>query len=138
MRKIQDHFYRVSAKALVLDGKKRFLLTKENNGLWELPGGGLDFKETPQVCLAREIKEETGLETIYISKIPSYFLTAISMKGQCWVANVLYETRLKNFKFTPSDECVEMRYFNVREALEEKLFPSVKEFLKMYNPDNHK
>jgi 8-oxo-dGTP diphosphatase len=45
MLNIPECFYRVSVKALILDDKKRFLLIREGNGFWSLPGGGLDFGE---------------------------------------------------------------------------------------------
>lgn len=134
---IPDCFYRISVKALILDEKKRFLLTLENKGLWELPGGGLSFGEKPQECLVREIKEETGLELVHIKEQPSYFLTALSLSGRQWISNVIYETKVKNFNFKPSDECVEMRFFTKEEAVKEKLLPNVIEFIKIYNPDNH-
>lgn len=57
-QQIPNCFYRISIKALILDEEKRFLLVKEDNGLWELPGGGLDFKENPQEGIKREMKEE--------------------------------------------------------------------------------
>jgi ADP-ribose pyrophosphatase YjhB (NUDIX family) len=31
-------------------------------GTWWLPGGGVEFGESPRACLAREFMEETGLE----------------------------------------------------------------------------
>ncbi|MEI6627510.1 MAG: NUDIX hydrolase, partial [bacterium] len=104
--KIKNHFYRISIKALILDNKKRFLLTLENNGLWELPGGGLDFYEKPLECLIREIKEETGLKITKINKQPSYFLTAPHSNGQYWICNILYEVKVKNLNFRPSNECM--------------------------------
>lgn len=135
---IPNCFYRISIKALILDDEKRFLLALENNGLWELPGGGLDFGEKPQECLSREIKEETGIDVVHVNEKPSYFLTTLGIKSMKWYCNVLYETKIKDLNFKPSDECVGLKFFTKEEALKEKLFPNVAEFIKMYNPDNHK
>src|SRR3989338_9133415 len=110
MSNIPDNFYRTSIKALILDEQKRFLLILENKGLWELPGGGLDFGEKPADCLRRELKEEMGLEVTNINDRPSYFITAPRGKKE-WKSNVIYETKLKDLNFKPSDECVELRFF---------------------------
>ena len=72
--------------------------------------------------LAREIKEEMGLEVVSINKQPSYFLTSLHINNQKWICNVLYETKVKNLEFKPSNECVELRFFTKEEALKEKLF----------------
>lgn len=136
MSEIPNCFYRTSIKALILDDQKRFLLCLEENGQWELPGGGLDFGEKPHDCLVRELKEEMDIEITYISPRPSYFVTAPIKNGE-WKSNVLYETKVKNLDFKPSKECVEFRFFTKEDALKENLYPVVKEFIKEFDPANH-
>ena len=136
MSEIKENYYRTSIKALVLDEQKRFLLTKESDGRWELPGGGIDHGETPQTCLQREIQEEMGIAVTSVSQQPSYFYTDKHRKYE-WIANVVFETTIAHLKFTPSDECTEVRFFTKEEALKEELFPNVKVFLTVFNPLNH-
>ena len=58
MDDIRSGFYRVSIKGLILDEtRKKFAVVLEDNGWWELPGGGMDWGESPETCLTREIKE---------------------------------------------------------------------------------
>lgn len=52
--------WRPSAYGIVVcEGK--ILLTEQNNK-FGLPGGGIEFGETPEQAVIREIKEETGFE----------------------------------------------------------------------------
>lgn len=41
------------------------------NGLWEVPGGKLEFGETPEQAIVREILEETGC-TVQVRKLIPY------------------------------------------------------------------
>lgn len=57
---------RVAAYALCVDEADRILLARLTYpefkaGWWTLPGGGLDFGETPGEAVLRELTEETGL-----------------------------------------------------------------------------
>jgi len=50
---------------LVYDGAVALVRSsnpRHNPPLWWLPGGGIDFGETPEQTLSREFLEETGLE----------------------------------------------------------------------------
>lgn len=72
-QEIPNCFYRIGIKALIINDKKDFLLAKDENGLWDIPGGGLEFNESPHEALKRELFEETGLEVSFIAENPSYF-----------------------------------------------------------------
>lgn len=130
-------YYRVSVKGLVVDETGRFLLAKEENGKWELLGGGLDHGEDPIVGLRREISEETGLEVLYISPQPKYFITTKRHGHETYIANIIYEIKLNDLNFIPSDECQELRFLSIEEANELDLFPNVEKFLEVYDPSLH-
>jgi 8-oxo-dGTP diphosphatase len=64
MEKIQ----RIEATAFILKNNKLLILKRSENkkvlpGYYEMPGGGIEFGESPEEAIKREIKEETGLET---------------------------------------------------------------------------
>jgi len=52
----------ISQKAIIIqDGKILLLENHEEPPKWELPGGLLDFDESPEEGLMREVQEEIGL-----------------------------------------------------------------------------
>jgi 8-oxo-dGTP diphosphatase len=122
-----DAFYRVSVKALIFDETKtKFLIIKEDNGWWELPGGGLDNGEDAEKGLRREVKEEIGLEVIEIDMHPAYFLIGKSMSDQ-WSLNLVFETKVKDLNFTPTEEGLEIKFVTPEDAKEMQSWRNVKE-----------
>lgn len=49
--------------ALLIEDDKVLLQKRSDNGLWGLPGGGMDAGESMAECAVREMWEETGIET---------------------------------------------------------------------------
>ena len=138
MNNVPECFYRVSIKALVLnETKDKFLITQEEDGRWELPGGGLDWGMTPQEDLPREIAEEMGIEVVSVANNPSYFLT-FGGPDEDWRANVIYETVLKNLDFTPSDECIAVKFVNKSDLADLEVFSNITQLAEMFSPDNHR
>lgn len=61
----------MSCKGVVLAGD-RVLLAANDRDEWELPGGRLERHETPPVCVAREVAEETGLAVEVVEIIDTW------------------------------------------------------------------
>ena len=122
-----ETFYRTSVKALITNNEGKILLSKEENGMWELLGGGLDHGERPQAGLVREVEEETGLKVHSIAIQPSYYVTFPVVERNYYAANIIFEAKIDNLDFTPSDECIALEYFSPEEILErDDMYQNVK------------
>ncbi len=140
METIPQRFYRVSVKALILnEARDSFLICQEDNGKWELPGGGLEWGEDVKTCITRELQEEMGLATTWVADRPSYFFTFNFESSAGYGANVLYETTIEDTHFTPSSECVQIAFVN-RETVgnDKKLFSAVQQLLPVFDSVLHR
>lgn len=66
----------IITRAVILDGNKILLCKKKGNDYYFLPGGHIEFGETAEQALGRELKEELGIEadTIeYIGTVENMF-----------------------------------------------------------------
>lgn len=133
MQNPPNAWYRVSVKALIYNADGEFLLCKESNGSWDLPGGWLDHWENSKEALVRELDEEMWLLVVSIADTPECFLTAHKpeSKSRPWIANICYKVDLKNLDFKPSDECVEIGFFTKESATTLDLLPNVKVYLNL-------
>jgi 8-oxo-dGTP diphosphatase len=92
---------RISAHALVIDDDRRILLCRIashilDGGQWTLPGGGLEFGETPEAGALREVAEESGL-TVELDGLAGTFNAVVERPPERggpmhWVS-ILYRAR---------------------------------------------
>src|SRR5215208_4421596 len=64
----------VSVKGIVLRDDT-VVLVRNRRDEWELPGGKLELGESPELCVAREIEEELGLDVGPVSLVDSWVYT---------------------------------------------------------------
>lgn len=137
MNQIQFH---ITVKGIVIYNNKILIMKKvkpssDGYGYWELPGGGLEYGETPHSALIRELKEETGL-TIKIIK-PVYTFTAIRPNYQTVGIgflsipthdHVVLSHEHTEYKFVDSEE--------IKDYLNETIYNDIKLVLEEYKTMN--
>ncbi len=72
---------------------------KQMADLWEFPGGKLEHGETPQECLAREMKEEFGVEVA----VGEFFGESVYEYEHGAIRLLAYVVDWKSGDLTPSD-----------------------------------
>ncbi|MCK6539671.1 MAG: NUDIX domain-containing protein [Anaerolineales bacterium] len=99
--------FQVFAAAVIFDADGEVLLVKSTYQRfhpWGLPGGSLDYGESPEDAVLREVHEETGL-TVAIEKL---------LFVKTWMPDrvgLYYICRITDGEFQPSDEVSEFGYF---------------------------
>ena len=101
--------FQVFAAAVIFNEERKILLVKmtyQQVHPWGLPGGSLEYSETPEVGVVREVHEETGLE-IEVEKLLVVKTWSPDKVG------LYYLWTAKAGAFQPSDEISEHGYFSM-------------------------
>jgi 8-oxo-dGTP pyrophosphatase MutT (NUDIX family) len=111
-------FYRVAAKVLVKDEQDRLLVTQNERGKWELPGGGLEHHESVEQCVSRELQEEAGVD-VKVGKF-RFMFRGLSERRKYMAMRLVFDGTLVEStpSFSPGDDMVEVRFVSRQEFLE--------------------
>ena len=133
MVEIPNCFYRTSARALIFDQKGRLLITKTPDGSWNFPWWWIEFWESPQEALIRELKEEMHLSPLSVAKDPSAVYLMFNESKGFWMNHIFFEVTIDEKQlesFTPTDEIIDFWFFTEEESQKLYLRPIVKWYWK--------
>ena len=108
----------LAVNAIIVSDSEKILLVRRTiepfNGLWSLPGGFVEYDETVEEALTREVEEETGLKIrpkqifdVFSHPLRSPLKHVVTI---CYLADVLSGS-LKS-----SNENLEARFFSANEV----------------------
>ncbi len=118
--------------------KDKYILIQKGKGpfkgRWDLPGGKIDFGETPEQTLKRELKEETGLKPVSYKLLGIEAYTFEGKSEEFHHVGVMYEAEarsLKELKREPDgNDSYGAEVFTKKELRKLKLTPLAKKALK--------
>jgi ADP-ribose pyrophosphatase YjhB (NUDIX family) len=103
---------RLGVRGLVFDSEGRVLLVRHTyvSG-WYLPGGGVEAGESVAAALARELREEGGIELLGAPRLHGLFFNAKASRRDYVACYVVSDFRTSPIR--PNFEIAEARFFPV-------------------------
>lgn len=117
----------VGVGAVIVNAQGRIFLAKRGkearneSGKWEFPGGAVEFGETLELALVREVKEEYGFD-IEVQELLDVVNHIIPDEKQHWVSpTFLCRVKSGTPRILEPHKCDEIGWFALVEIPEEKL-----------------
>ncbi|MDR3624938.1 MAG: NUDIX domain-containing protein [Chlamydiales bacterium] len=127
---------RYGSYGVLLQDSKILLTLKKSGpykGLWDLPGGGIEFRETPEDTLKRELLEEAAMQVVQCKLVN--IATFVGDYGSCenrylfhhiGIIYKILESRIMP-DLVPEDE---VRWVTLKQIKQDELTPFAKHALK--------
>jgi 8-oxo-dGTP diphosphatase len=113
-------FYRVSVKALIFDDQHRLLVFQDDEGAYEMPGGGWEHGETLKECITRELYEEMRITPSHIGEV-QFVYSGLHDTGYMKCVIVVPVT-ITSHDFQPTDDDLVAARFVTRDEFSELPF----------------
>jgi glycerol 3-phosphatase-2 len=116
---------RPGVSAIILTPEGLLLQRRSDNGLWGLPGGGVEPGESVSEAIVREVREETGLEVAPVRLVGVYSAPAIGQIVTYPDGNVIhyvstsFECRIVGGALACGHESLELGWFDPRKLPDE-------------------
>lgn len=109
----------VSVDAIILKGEEILLVKRgvePQKGFWATPGGYVEWDESAEDAVRREVREETGLEVDSLEMLDVYSEPDRHPKQ---VINILYKAGVEPGELKAGDDSEEVRWFKLNALPEE-------------------
>jgi ADP-ribose pyrophosphatase YjhB (NUDIX family) len=118
---------RPAVAAIVTNGDGRLLLQRRSdNGLWAVPGGGVEIGESVSAAMVREVREETGL-TVAIERLvgvysdPTLQVVRYADGNVVHYISTLFACRILGGSLETCDESLDLQFFDPARLPEDML-----------------
>jgi len=118
--------------AIILKDKKVLLGRRKNEpykGYWDVPGGFMEAKETPEEALKREMKEELSVDII-IDDLIGFFPDTYGEKGVPTI-NIFYFAKIKKGRLKAATDMAELKWFDLKKLPKKIAFQNSKDVLRL-------
>ena len=109
---------RPSVAAIITNDDGHVLLQRRSdNGLWGLPGGGVEIGESVSTAIVREVREETGL-TVQIARLvgvysdPRFQVVRYADGNVVHYINTLFVCRIMGGTLQTCEETLDLQFFD--------------------------
>ena len=105
----------ITTDGFIIKNKKILLIRRKNppfKGMWALPGGFIEYKETTEDAVIREVCEETGLKTKIHKLAGVYSDPNRDPRGH--TITIVYILEIIDGKLIANDDASEVKFFSLK------------------------